>query len=351
MPITQNSKIQVRSGLQENLPQLAQGEFGWAIDSQRLFIGNGNVSNGAPFVGNTEVLTTASGSGGGGGGVGPQGPQGASGAQGPQGNAGTGAQGAQGNQGNAGSQGNQGFQGVTGSGAQGNQGTTGLQGPQGNQGNQGGPGTSTWTVDDFVGLSTSSLFNWSNVTTGTGNIGNAGTSTVGHNGVINITASGNANSSTAFWFGFNSGGSAFVSGANAAFSIAASINALAFAGGPVSFAIFSTNPASTPTPTGEYGFTCDTLNNTNGNWWIGPIAAPGTTDTGVAGNSGYHVFEISVSANTATFFVDGLSVGTAAVTANSYCPTFVAFSETGGSGATSLNIDWVAVKTATPSLI
>jgi hypothetical protein len=61
MAITQNSKIQIRTGLQQNLPQLAQGEFGFAIDSQRLFIGNGNVSNGAPFAGNTEIATVASG--------------------------------------------------------------------------------------------------------------------------------------------------------------------------------------------------------------------------------------------------------------------------------------------------
>lgn len=64
----QNSKIKVRSGLQQNLPQLDQGEFGWAIDSQRLFIGNGNVSNGAPYAGNTEILTAASANSGGGGG-------------------------------------------------------------------------------------------------------------------------------------------------------------------------------------------------------------------------------------------------------------------------------------------
>ena len=60
MPIKQTSKIQVRSGLQQNLPQLSKGEFGWAVDSQRLFIGNGNISDGAPFQGNTEIITTLS---------------------------------------------------------------------------------------------------------------------------------------------------------------------------------------------------------------------------------------------------------------------------------------------------
>ena len=60
MGIVQNSKIQVRSGLQQNLPLLACGEIGWAIDSQRLFIGNGNVSAGAPYAGNTEIITVAS---------------------------------------------------------------------------------------------------------------------------------------------------------------------------------------------------------------------------------------------------------------------------------------------------
>jgi len=60
MPIKQTSKIQVRSGLQQNLPQLAKGELGWAVDTQRLYIGNGNVSDGAPFQGNTEIITVVS---------------------------------------------------------------------------------------------------------------------------------------------------------------------------------------------------------------------------------------------------------------------------------------------------
>jgi hypothetical protein len=57
MAITQISKIQVRRGLLEELPQLASGEFGWAIDAQRLFIGNGTYKEGAPELGNTEILT------------------------------------------------------------------------------------------------------------------------------------------------------------------------------------------------------------------------------------------------------------------------------------------------------
>lgn len=39
------------------LPQLASGELGWAVDTQELYIGNGSVSEGAPAVGNTKVLT------------------------------------------------------------------------------------------------------------------------------------------------------------------------------------------------------------------------------------------------------------------------------------------------------
>jgi len=59
--VVQISRIQVRRG-QKNagsgLPQLASGELGWAIDTQQLYIGNGSVSEGAPAVGNTEILTT-----------------------------------------------------------------------------------------------------------------------------------------------------------------------------------------------------------------------------------------------------------------------------------------------------
>ena len=60
MAIVQISRIQVRRG-QKNagtgIPQLAGGEFGWAVDARELYIGNGSVSEGAPAVGNTKIIT------------------------------------------------------------------------------------------------------------------------------------------------------------------------------------------------------------------------------------------------------------------------------------------------------
>ena len=60
MPIVSISRIQHRRGKRTDLPQLAAGELGWVIDEQRLFIGNGTVSDGAPAVGNTEIVTSGS---------------------------------------------------------------------------------------------------------------------------------------------------------------------------------------------------------------------------------------------------------------------------------------------------
>jgi len=63
MAVVQISKIQVRRGKKNSgsgLPQLASGELGWAVDTQELFIGNGSVSEGAPAVGNTQILTNES---------------------------------------------------------------------------------------------------------------------------------------------------------------------------------------------------------------------------------------------------------------------------------------------------
>jgi hypothetical protein len=60
MAVLQISRIQLRRGKKNEapgLPQLASGELAWAIDSQQLFIGNGAVSEGAPAVGNTRLLT------------------------------------------------------------------------------------------------------------------------------------------------------------------------------------------------------------------------------------------------------------------------------------------------------
>lgn len=57
MAVIQVSQIQVRSGYQEDLPALATGEFGWCVDTQRLFIGKGTLAEGAPTTGVTEILT------------------------------------------------------------------------------------------------------------------------------------------------------------------------------------------------------------------------------------------------------------------------------------------------------
>ena len=57
MAIVQISRIQIRRGLQQDLPQLASAEMGWSLDSQRLYIGNGLLSEGAPKEGVTEILT------------------------------------------------------------------------------------------------------------------------------------------------------------------------------------------------------------------------------------------------------------------------------------------------------
>jgi hypothetical protein len=59
MAVIEIAKIQVRRGQanQTGMPQLDSGEFGWAIDTQQLYIGNGSVAEGAPAVGNTEIVT------------------------------------------------------------------------------------------------------------------------------------------------------------------------------------------------------------------------------------------------------------------------------------------------------
>ena len=58
MAIVQISRITQRKGLAVDLPQpLAGAELGWATDTRQLFIGNGTLADGAPVVGNTEILT------------------------------------------------------------------------------------------------------------------------------------------------------------------------------------------------------------------------------------------------------------------------------------------------------
>ena len=60
MAIVQISQIKHRRGTNENLPQLASAELGWSVDTQQLYIGNGTLEEGAPEIGNTEILTVLS---------------------------------------------------------------------------------------------------------------------------------------------------------------------------------------------------------------------------------------------------------------------------------------------------
>lgn len=59
MAIVQISQIQIRRGLQQDLPQLASGEMGWSTDTRQLYIGNGIIGapDYAPTEGVTEILT------------------------------------------------------------------------------------------------------------------------------------------------------------------------------------------------------------------------------------------------------------------------------------------------------
>jgi hypothetical protein len=57
MAIVQISRIQIRRGLNQDLPQLASAEMGWSLDTQQLYIGNGTTQEGAPTTGVTEILT------------------------------------------------------------------------------------------------------------------------------------------------------------------------------------------------------------------------------------------------------------------------------------------------------
>ena len=58
MAIVQISRIQHRRGVSDNLPQLAVGELGLAVDTKRVYIGNGGTD--APQIENIELLTSSS---------------------------------------------------------------------------------------------------------------------------------------------------------------------------------------------------------------------------------------------------------------------------------------------------
>ena len=60
MAVIQISRIQQRRGQKPadgKIPQLSSAELAWVVDAQELYIGNGSVAEGAPYVGNTKILT------------------------------------------------------------------------------------------------------------------------------------------------------------------------------------------------------------------------------------------------------------------------------------------------------
>jgi len=60
LAVVQISKIQIRRGQKNSssgVPQLSSAELAWAVDTQELYIGNGSVQEGAPYVGNTKIIT------------------------------------------------------------------------------------------------------------------------------------------------------------------------------------------------------------------------------------------------------------------------------------------------------
>ena len=60
MAVVQISLIQLRHGNKltgNGVPQLSTAELAWTVDTQELFIGNGSIAEGAPYVGNTKILT------------------------------------------------------------------------------------------------------------------------------------------------------------------------------------------------------------------------------------------------------------------------------------------------------
>ena len=58
MAVVQISRIQHRSGVSDNLPQLARGEIGLSVDTRKVYIGNGGSD--APQTENLEILTNLS---------------------------------------------------------------------------------------------------------------------------------------------------------------------------------------------------------------------------------------------------------------------------------------------------
>lgn len=57
MAILQISRIQLRRGLKENLPQLSGAEMGWAVDTRELYIGNSSSSASPLPSDKTRILT------------------------------------------------------------------------------------------------------------------------------------------------------------------------------------------------------------------------------------------------------------------------------------------------------
>jgi hypothetical protein len=95
----------------------------------------------------------------------------------------------------------------------------------------------------------------------------------------------------------------------------------------------------------QFGFTVDPVANGNSHWFYGSgnLGGSGWTDSGL-GSSAWHTLQISLTGLTATFYIDGTSVGTSTVTADTYGMQFVVWNPAGASSGVDLRIDWAGIQ-------
>jgi hypothetical protein len=216
-----------------------------------------------------------------------------------------------------------------------------------NSTSSGSGGPTGWMVDDFISQ-TENIFSLAPSGNGSSLTWTGGV--LGHNGTYTVSSSGQNNEFEVFGLPFSTSTPPFVVGSGALFAVASLVEATNAAGGPVIFG-YGDNPgngnglgSSGPNPPNEVSFHCDSTGLGNSHWFtflvVGGTSAV-TSDTGVSCLA-WHTLEISDSGSTATFFIDGTSVGTATMPTTNYTATFTTWSQIGTSGNATMVIDWFA---------
>jgi hypothetical protein len=213
----------------------------------------------------------------------------------------------------------------------------------------GGGSTAFWIADDFLSNNAPGMLNWTQGGIAGGFTWATATSYPGHNGIWLLDGGSGSNSFawdtiTPAW---SADGPYDVASSATAAANASEVLGAGVANGPVIFGLAHPT-ANAPNPSHIVGFICNANSGGTGGQvnsdWFTMVNFGSYVDTGVSCLA-WHLLEVSVTNLAATYYIDGLVVGTGGTaTADTYAAFYSSWNQLSLTPDPVLAIDWYASK-------